>query len=58
VHDLDPNNHGVAGIPTWPSYSDSPSNFVFRVGNSEVELDNWRVPQLKFWGTIWGNLKT
>jgi cholinesterase len=58
VHDLDPNNHGVAGIPTWPSYSESPSNFVFRVENSEVELDNWRVPQLKFWGTIWGSLKT
>jgi cholinesterase len=58
VHDLDPNNHGMSRVPTWPEYSKSPSNFVFRVDNNTVEMDNWRPKQLDFWGQIWGELKT
>lgn len=58
VHDLDPNNHGLRGIPRWPNYSRSRSNFVFKVGNNHIEKDDWRVPQLKFWSTIWDKLKT
>ncbi|KAF8846650.1 alpha/beta-hydrolase [Acephala macrosclerotiorum] len=42
VHDLDPNNHGVRGVPKWPEYSKSPSNIVFRANGAEVELDNWK----------------
>ncbi|KAH9221753.1 Alpha/Beta hydrolase protein [Leptodontidium sp. 2 PMI_412] len=58
VHDLDPNNHGVRGVPKWQEYSKSPSNIVFRVNRTEVELDNWRSEQLAFWGQIWSSLKT
>ena len=58
MHDLDPNNHGIPHVPKWPEYSRSPSNFVFRVGDSDVEADDWRAEQLKFWGQIWGQLKT
>lgn len=58
VHDLNPNNHGLREVPAWPEYSKSPSNFVFSVRDSAVELDNWRIPQLKFWAEIWGQLKT
>jgi cholinesterase len=58
VHDLNPNNHGVEDVPQWPEYSESASNFVFRVDNSTVEADTWRTEQLDFWTTIWSDLKT
>ncbi|CZR58626.1 related to carboxylesterase type B [Phialocephala subalpina] len=58
VHDLDPNNHGVRGVPNWPEYSKSASNLVFRVNGTVTELDNWRGEQLEFWAEIWNKLKT
>jgi len=58
VHDLDPNNHGIRGVPSWPEYSKSPSNFLFKVNGVTVEKNDWRKEQLKFWGKIWGQLKT
>ncbi|KAL7271295.1 hypothetical protein RUND412_005962 [Rhizina undulata] len=42
AHDLDPNGHGVSGIPNWPSYRDAPKNFVFRNDTSYVEDDMYR----------------
>uniref|UniRef100_A0A093V951 Putative ankyrin repeat protein n=1 Tax=Talaromyces marneffei PM1 TaxID=1077442 RepID=A0A093V951_TALMA len=43
IHDLDPNNHGLAGIPHWPDYSGSPEKVVFRVKDSVVEDDDWKL---------------
>ncbi|KAI7970293.1 hypothetical protein EIK77_000295 [Talaromyces pinophilus] len=57
VHDLDPNNHGITHtVPHWPDYSMSLQNFVFRVNESVVEDDDWRLEQLEYWGRIWGQL--
>ena len=58
VHDLNPNNHGIADIPYWPDYSVFPGNFVFRINDSVVEVDDWRLEQLEYWGQIWGQLST
>jgi len=53
VHDLDPNNHGLAGYPVWPPYNVNEggvgSNVVFDANvTSYVERDDWRVPQMAF----------
>lgn len=58
VHDLDPNNHGIAGVPRWPCYSEAAENIVFRADQVTLEHDNWRAPQLEFWGTIWPQMQT
>lgn len=59
IHDLDPNNHGIANnVPHWPDYSVAPKNFVFRVNDSVVEDDNWRLEQLEYWAQIWRQLST
>ncbi|KAH8668560.1 Alpha/Beta hydrolase protein [Xylariales sp. PMI_506] len=58
VHDLDPNHHGVRGVPHWPEYSVNATNFVFSVDSSLVEPDDWRTPQLEYIGTVWADLKT
>jgi hypothetical protein len=59
VHDLDPNNHGLTHtVPHWPDYSMSLQNFVFRVNDSVVEDDDWRLEQLEYWGRIWRQLST
>ena len=58
VHDLNPNYHGIHGIPEWPDYGCGYKNLVFRVKDSHVEKDDWRVPQLAYWNSIWGELKT
>ncbi|GAA5840871.1 hypothetical protein JCM11251_007627 [Rhodosporidiobolus azoricus] len=43
IHDLDPNNHGIENITTWPNYQSAQEQFVHRrLGRSEVEKDNWR----------------
>jgi cholinesterase len=42
----------------WPEYGASKSNVVFQVAGSFVEKDDWRSDQLKFWGRIFGMLKT
>lgn len=41
-------------VPHWPDYSVSLQNFVFRVNDSVVEDDDWRLEQLEYWGRIWG----
>jgi hypothetical protein len=58
IHDLDPNNHGISNMPNWPEYSVSPQNFVFRVNESVVEGDDWRLEQLEYWVQIWRQLST
>ncbi|KAI9370647.1 Alpha/Beta hydrolase protein [Aspergillus egyptiacus] len=56
VVDLDPNGHGVPGIPGWPQYTTSPrpSNFVFRLPKSEsyVEDDDYRADGMSYINTI------
>ncbi|KAK3305024.1 carboxylesterase family protein [Chaetomium strumarium] len=62
VADLDPNGHGVTGIPKWPRYASprSPSapkaasNFVFRLPSSEsyVEKDDYRVKAMEYINSI------
>ncbi|KAK9772304.1 putative Carboxylic ester hydrolase [Seiridium cardinale] len=56
VHDLDPNYEG--STPRWPDYHLGHKNMVFRAGNDYLECDDWRAEQLRYWGTIWGKLKT
>ncbi|KAL5095530.1 hypothetical protein Trisim1_000301 [Trichoderma cf. simile WF8] len=61
VHDLNPNNHGLQdpNLPKWPGYDPKqPQNIVFREGGSFLENDDYRKPQLAFWGTIWPELQT
>jgi carboxylesterase type B len=58
VHDLDPNNHGVAHAPLWPEYSKSGKNIVFAAANTMVEPDTWRTKQLEFWMRNFARLKT
>ncbi|PYH47204.1 putative triacylglycerol lipase (LipA) [Aspergillus saccharolyticus JOP 1030-1] len=56
VTDLDPNGHGVAGIPEWPRYTpdDGPSNFVFRLPRTEsyVEEDTYRAEGIEYINSI------
>ncbi|RAH71997.1 putative triacylglycerol lipase (LipA) [Aspergillus aculeatinus CBS 121060] len=56
VTDLDPNGHGVDGIPHWPRYtpSDGPSNFVFRLPRTEsyVEADTYRAEGIEYINSI------
>lgn len=53
AHDLDPNNHGLVGYPTWPKYTLEDEgvgkNFVFDANvTSYIERDDWRVPGIAF----------
>ncbi|WPG99116.1 lipase 4 [Acrodontium crateriforme] len=62
VHDLDPNNHGEIKLPRWPSYgSESFSNIVFRVSDSErrieIEKDDYRSEQLRWWNRNWSKIR-
>ncbi|KAF2789764.1 alpha/beta-hydrolase [Melanomma pulvis-pyrius CBS 109.77] len=43
AYDLNPNGHGVPGVPLWLEYGSSPSNFVFRTDKSYVEKDDDRM---------------
>ncbi|OJJ76832.1 hypothetical protein ASPBRDRAFT_36016 [Aspergillus brasiliensis CBS 101740] len=55
VADLDPNGHGVSGIPHWPKYNLSdPRDFVFRVprNGSYVEKDTFRTEGIDYINTI------
>lgn len=46
IHDLDPNGHGVPGVPHWPVYNNSnPQDFVLdanATGLAYAELDTYR----------------
>jgi carboxylesterase type B len=51
--DLDPNNHGLSGYPTWLKYTldteGAGDNFVFDANvTSYVERDDYRVPGMAF----------
>ncbi|RAH82887.1 alpha/beta-hydrolase [Aspergillus japonicus CBS 114.51] len=56
VTDLDPNGHGVDGIPQWPRYTpaDGPANFVFRLPRTEsyVEADTYRAEGIEYINSI------
>ncbi|KAF2032635.1 alpha/beta-hydrolase [Setomelanomma holmii] len=56
VHDLDPNHD--CEMPEWPAYEFGKQNMVFKVGDTHVEKDGWRVEQLEFWKTIYSTLAT
>ncbi|RFU24779.1 hypothetical protein B7463_g11560, partial [Scytalidium lignicola] len=58
VHDLNPNHHGIEGVPRWPPYSEKAQNIVFRADQVIVEDDNYRASQFEFWQTIWPQLQT
>lgn len=51
VSDLDPNNHGLEGYPSWPRYDMEGGvgeNMVFDANDTKAELDDWRVPEMLF----------
>ncbi|GAA6030800.1 hypothetical protein JCM8097_008882 [Rhodosporidiobolus ruineniae] len=52
IHDGTPNNHGIADIPNWPSYADSPSNFVFSRHGQSVETDDYRKEAFEYFKTL------
>ncbi|EIM84589.1 alpha/beta-hydrolase [Stereum hirsutum FP-91666 SS1] len=50
VH-LDPNFHGVDGVPYWPDYSNGTQNILYRnstEGGTTLEVDNWRQAGIAF----------
>ncbi|GAA5917750.1 hypothetical protein JCM6882_001314 [Rhodosporidiobolus microsporus] len=48
IHDLDPNNHGIEGAPTWPNYQDAHQNFVHNRHGSSVETDDFRTEGIDY----------
>lgn len=60
VHDLNPNGHNIPGVPYWPQYREGGQgrNIVFRADQVTIEKDDYRAPQLAFWGTIWPKLNS
>ncbi|PSN62394.1 carotenoid ester lipase-like protein precursor [Corynespora cassiicola Philippines] len=52
AYDLDPNGHGVSGIPMWPQYGQNISNLVFRADKSYIEDDDDRVEGVTFINSI------
>lgn len=58
AHDLDPNGHGLEGVPFWPKYDNSaPKNMVFRTekhkGGSTSESDDWRKEPIAWLNNHW-----
>lgn len=51
IHDLNPNGHGVPGVPHWPAYNNSsPQDFVLDAnvtGLAYVEPDTYRASKIK-----------
>lgn len=48
---LDPNKHGVKGVPSWPVYGDGAENFVFHAdttGGGYIEADTYRQEGMQF----------
>lgn len=63
VYDLDPNRHGIDGLPYWPAYDASnPMNMVFMAEDnhegSYVERDDYRSEQLLWWNEHWDMLRS
>ncbi|CRG83165.1 hypothetical protein PISL3812_00514 [Talaromyces islandicus] len=61
VHDLDPNNHGVQGIPNWPVYELDKDgygqDFVFETNaTSHPEADTWRKEGIAYLNSVWSEL--
>jgi len=50
ISDLDPNNHGLEGLPYWNTYSIGPSgeNFVIALNNFSTEPDTYRLDEINF----------
>lgn len=50
ISDLDPNDHGMEGIPRWNPYSIIPSgeNFVIALNNFSTEPDTYRLDGINF----------
>jgi acetylcholinesterase len=50
VSDLDPNHHGIAGVPNWDQYSSRPegANFVIQIGGYGMESDIYRFEGIDF----------
>jgi len=50
VSDLDPNQHGLEGMPTWEQYSSRPegANFVVQIGGYGMESDIYRFQGIDF----------
>lgn len=50
ISDLDPNDHGMEGIPYWNPYSIIPSgeNFVIALNNFSTEADIYRLDRMNF----------
>ncbi|KIV80926.1 hypothetical protein PV11_08390 [Exophiala sideris] len=44
---LDPNNHGVSGVPSWPGFGNSDQNMVFDL-QSHLEKDDFRLAGTDF----------
>ncbi|KAF2158795.1 hypothetical protein M409DRAFT_31747, partial [Zasmidium cellare ATCC 36951] len=53
VNSLDPNNLMLSQAPAWPSYGDSPVNYVFNASNQSTtircELDDYRAEAIGIW---------
>jgi carboxylesterase type B len=54
INDLDPNHHGVEGIPSWNPYSTLPTgeNFVIAVNNFTTEPDVSRFDGISFINSV------
>lgn len=50
IHDLNPNNHGIEGVPQWNPYINQPTgeNFVIAVNNFSTEPDTYRFDGIGF----------
>jgi acetylcholinesterase len=50
INNMDPNGHGVEGIPRWNTYSTQPTgeNFVIAVNNFSTEVDTYRFDATSF----------
>ncbi|KAH9867231.1 hypothetical protein IAQ61_007823 [Plenodomus lingam] len=52
AYNLDPNLHGLKGIPHWPQYGKNVTNFVFRTDRSYVEPDDDRLEGVAYINTL------
>ncbi|KAF4981691.1 hypothetical protein FZEAL_2578 [Fusarium zealandicum] len=55
IHDLDPNNHKVAGVEKWPVYKNAGGygqNFYFNPNGSSVQPDTFRLAGTSFMNEV------